>query len=189
MKADILKGRLVRLAAVEPKEIAEASVRWNRDTEYQRLAMIEPANQRSVKLFTEWAQKDQEKDPPGFYYFAIRTLADNHMVGSCGMGGDIYPAGEAFVGIGIGLREDWNKGYGTDAMRVLLRFAFDELNLRRVSLSVLEINARGIRSYEKAGFVREGKTRGEILREGRRFDDVFMGILRQDWLANTSLAE
>lgn len=186
MVSDMLKGTLVRLAAVEPKELAEGAVRWNQDSEYQRLSMIEPAHQISVKRLTEWAEKDQEKDPPAFYYFAIRTLDDDRMVGSCELGGDIFPHGEAFVGIGIGGREDWNKGYGTDAMRVLLRYAFNELSLRRVALSVLENNTRGIRSYEKAGFVREGTTRGMTLREGQRWNDVIMGILREEWLTKGS---
>jgi len=179
----MLKGKLVRLAAVDAKELADVIVKWNRDSEYQRLAMIEPANQYSVKKLAEWGEKDQEKDPPEFYYFAIRDLENDRLLGSCGLGGDIFPNGEAFVGIGIGNRQDWNKGYGTDAMKVLLRYAFEELNVRRVALSALENNARGIRSYEKAGFLYEGKSRGTIQRAGRRWDDVFMGILRDEWLA------
>ena len=59
---------------------------------------------------------------------------------------------DAFVGLGIGETEYWNKGYGTDVMNVLLRYAFMELNLLRVTLSVFEYNPRAIRSYEKAGF-------------------------------------
>ncbi len=171
------------MVAVDPKELAEMIVRWNRDSEYQRLAMIDPANQYSVKKLAEWGEKDQEKDPPEFYYFAIRDLKDGRLLGSCGLGGDIYPSGEAFVGIGIGNRQDWNKGFGTDAMLVLLRYGFNELNLRRVALSTFEHNARGIRSYEKAGFVCEGRMREFNLRDGRRGDIVFMGVLREEWLA------
>ncbi len=86
------------------------------------------------------------------------------------------------MGIGLGERENWGKGYGTDAMKIILRYAFTELNLRRVTLDVFEYNQRGVRSYEKAGFVIEGRVRGMILREGRRWDVIFMGILREDWL-------
>jgi len=168
---------------VDPREIAEATVRWNRDSEYQRLAMIEPANQYSLKMLTEWGEKDQEKDPPGFYFFAIRELTTDRLLGSCGLGGDFYPHGEGFVGIVIGRREDWNKGYGTDAMLVLLGFAFEEFNLRRVALSTFEHNLRGVRSYEKAGFIYEGKQRAYVLRDGQRNSVVFMGILREEWFA------
>jgi RimJ/RimL family protein N-acetyltransferase len=178
-----LKGRLVQLSAVEPNEMAEAAVRWGRDSEYLRLSMIEPVNQFSVRMITDWIQKDQENDPPKGYDFAIRTLEDDHLVGNCGLGGDIFPHGEAFVGIGIGERELWNKGYGTDAMMVILRYAFMELNLRRVALSTSAYNPRAIRSYEKAGFVHEGRMREFFRRDGQRCDIVFMGILREEWLA------
>ncbi len=62
-----------------------------------------------------------------------------------------------------------------------LRFAFTELNLRRVTLDVFEYNPRAMRSYEKAGFVVEGRMRGMLKREGKRWDLVFMGILRDEW--------
>jgi RimJ/RimL family protein N-acetyltransferase len=67
-------------------------------------------------------------------------------------------------------------------MNVLLRFAFTEVNLKRVSLGVFEYNPRAIRSYEKAGFRLEGRLRSLLHREGRRWDNLFMGILREEWL-------
>lgn len=85
------------------------------------------------------------------------------------------------MGIGIGEREYWSKGYGTDAMNVILRFAFDELNLYRISLNVFEYNQRAIRSYEKVGFVVEGREREFLRRAGRRWDMIFMGLLREEW--------
>lgn len=187
MDANLFQGALVRLTAAEPKEFAEAAARWNQDSEYQRLSMLEPANMPSVKKLTEGAEKDQEKDPPSFYYFAIRTLESERIVGSCGLGGELFPHGEGYVGIGIGERALWDKGFGTDAMMVLLSFGFRELNLRRIALTVSDFNQRAIRSYEKAGFVLEGKVRGAILREGQRSDMVFMGIARDEWLAKQSM--
>jgi RimJ/RimL family protein N-acetyltransferase len=68
-------------------------------------------------------------------------------------------------------------------MIVILRYAFQELNLRRVALDTFEYNPRAIRSYEKAGFVHEGRARGYLYREGQRWDLIFMGILREEWLA------
>ena len=183
MDPNLLHGALLRLAAVEPKELAEAAFLWNRDSEYQRLSRIDASNQVSLKKLIEWSERDMEKYPPPFYYFAIRTLKDDRFIGSCGLNGELFPHGEASVGIGIGERELWGKGYGTDAMMVILRYGFQELNLRRVSLTTSEFNPRAIRSYEKAGFVLEGRERGYFLRENRRWDMVFMGILRDEWLA------
>jgi hypothetical protein len=81
-------------------------------------------------------------------------------------------------------REWLEKGVekGTDAMRVMLRYVFNELNLRRVSLIVFEYNLRAIRSYEKVGFVHEGRVRRVMQRDGRRWDFLYMGILREEWL-------
>ncbi len=188
MADDILKGNLVRLAALEQKEIAEATLLWNRDSEYQRLGMIEPANQHSVKKISEWVEKDLENDPPKRYEFAIRALELDRLIGVCSLGGDLFPHGEAFIGLGIGEREQWNKGYGTDAMMVILQYAFQELNMRRVALSVSANNPRAIRSYEKAGFIYEGRMRNYIQRDGKRWDIVFMGILHEEWQARTNLA-
>jgi RimJ/RimL family protein N-acetyltransferase len=185
METNLLHGNLVRLAAEEPAVLAEVISRWGVDSEYQRLLDAESANRFSVKKETEWIQKEQEKEPPAFYLFAIRTLEDDHLIGFVGLDGDFFPHGEAFVGIGIGEREFWGKGYGTDAMEVILRYAFQEFNLRRVSLDTFEYNPRAIRSYEKAGFVHEGRAREFLSREGRRWDMLFMGILREEWLART----
>ena len=180
---DMLYGKLVRLVVEEPQALAEACGKWNRDSEYLRLLDAQAANPASVKKITEWITKDQEKDPPPFLMFGIRTLEDDKLVGFIDLDGTFYPHGEAFVGIGVGDREFWGKGYGTDAMQVILRYAFYELNLRRVSLDTFEYNPRAVRSYEKAGFVHEGAVRDFLHREGQRWDLIFMGILREDWLA------
>ena len=85
------------------------------------------------------------------------------------------------MAIGIGEQDNWSKGYGSDAMRLMLRYGFTELNLHRMSLTVFEQNPRGIRSYEKCGFKHEGRIRDFLLRDGQRSDMLHMGILRQEW--------
>ena len=83
----------------------------------------------------------------------------------------------------MGEPEFWGKGYGSDAMNVILRFGFRQLNLNRVNLNVFEYNPRAIRSYEKVGFQIEGRERQWIAREGKRWDIIYMGILRREWEA------
>jgi RimJ/RimL family protein N-acetyltransferase len=182
MGKDILLGNLVRLTAEDPKVLGEACAVWNSDSEYQRLLDAAPAKRMSGKKITEWIEHDQEKDPPSEYLFGIRTLQGERLVGFIDLEGAMFPSGDAFVGIGVGEREFWSKGYGTDAMRVILRYAFQELNLRRVSLDTFEYNPRAVRSYEKAGFIHEGRMREFLHRDGQRFDLLFMGILREEWL-------
>ena len=91
--------------------------------------------------------------------------------------------GDSVVSIALGEPEYWGKGLGTEAMRLCLRYAFTELNLDRVTLWVFGYNQRAIRSYEKAGFMKEGVIRGMLAREGQRHDVHIMGILREEWLA------
>jgi len=87
------------------------------------------------------------------------------------------------MGIGIGDKAYWGRGVGTEVMNILLRYVFTELNLHRLSLTVFEYNQRAIRLYEKCGFKIEGINREYHFRDGRRWDLVSMGILREEWLA------
>ena len=181
MTGNLFQGSLVRLAAVDPEEMSKAMPRWNLDSEYYRMLDSAPPMLWSEKKVKEWIDKDLDKDPAEDLFFSIRTLADDRLIGFISLFDNPGHTGDALVGIGIGERAYWGKGYGTDAMRVMLAYCFNELNYRRLSLITFEHNPRGIRSYEKAGFVLEGRTRGAMLREGRRWDWLWMGILREEW--------
>lgn len=89
----------------------------------------------------------------------------------------------ALFGITVGDKSAWGQGYGTEATRIMVRYAFDTLNLNRVCLYVYDFNPRAIRVYEKAGFRVEGRLRQDVFREGRYADTVIMGILREEWAA------
>ena len=181
MNKNLFQGQLVRLKAVDPQLMAEAYSRWSQDSEYWRLMSAEPTQPMSVKSTREWLEDELFRDPPGFIMFAINTLEDDKLIGEVGFEDQDLPNCEAFVAIGLGERENWGKGYGTDAMRIILRYAFNELNLQRISLTVSEYNPRAVQSYLKAGFVVEGRLRGAERRDGRRFDLVYMGILLAEW--------
>jgi RimJ/RimL family protein N-acetyltransferase len=181
MNEDLLQGKLVRFKAVDPQTMAEAYSRWSRDSWYWRLMSGEPAYPMSVKSTQEWLEEELYKDPPGFILFAIHTLADDRLIGEAGFEDDYAAPGESFIIVGIGEEPDWGKGFGSDAMRILLRYAFMELSLRRISLTVSEYNLRGIQSDRKVGFVEEGRLRGGELRDGRRYDLIYMGILKEEW--------
>jgi RimJ/RimL family protein N-acetyltransferase len=181
MDSNLLNGKLVRLTSEDPEILAKAFSRWGRDSEYIRLLDSEAAILWSVKKFKDWIEKDLGSAQPNDFFFSIRTLEGDLLIGFIGLFGIQWSHGDTWVGIGIGEREYWGKGYGTDAMHVILRYAFLELNLHRVSLGVFGYNKRAIRSYEKAGFKLEGCLRGSLHRDGRRWDMFNMGILRKEW--------
>jgi len=180
---DLFRGRLVRLSAVDPDSLSRSFVDWTHDSEYWRLMAATPPYPLSQEGIKKFIEKDLLKEDPRNLFFTIRALEDDRVIGGLGFDGISYTQGETFVGIGIGERGYWDRGYGTDAMNVLLRYAFTELNLQRATLTVFEYNARAIRSYEKCGFRVEGRSREALHREGRRWDLVFMGILQEEWLA------
>lgn len=182
MKNEHLMGELVKLVAVNPDKDAEKFANWAFDSEYSRLLDTDPARLWSVQKSREWLEKDQTKDSSENILFMIQTREGDHTIGFVGLDGIRWNHGDAYVGIGIGEREFRGKGYGTDAMRVLLKYAFMELNLHRVSLNVFAYNPMAVRSYEKTGFVIEGRQREYLSREGKRWDMVFMGILKDDWI-------
>ena len=179
---DLFRGELVRFTMEEPETRAKAGVRWQRDTEFHRLVDGDPAQLTSEKRLKEWFEKNEEEGfEPKRYFFSVRTLAADQYIGFLGLSVDLIHR-EAWVGLGIGEREFWSKGYGTDMMKLCLQYAFTELCVVRVSLGLHEYNPRALKSYEKCGFRLEGRTRKDGMREGQRHDTLWMGILREEWL-------
>ena len=90
-------------------------------------------------------------------------------------------ARSAEVGIMLGDKSIWNQGYGTEAMRLLLKHGFETLNLNRIQLYVYDANIWAIRTYEKVGFVHEGRKRQALFKNGEYQDILVMSILRSEW--------
>ena len=107
--------------------------------------------------------------------------SEGRYIGGAGLYDIAWPDRRAHLAIGIFDRRFWSHGYGTEAIRLLLRYGFDELQLHRIDLRVLEYNARAIRAYEKCGFVREGVERDSAFVDGAWHSDVIMGILDHDY--------
>jgi RimJ/RimL family protein N-acetyltransferase len=131
----------------------------------------------------ERLQRDFDKEisdpPPDKVEFAIE--ADGSYIGRCGLYSIHRTARHAELGIGIGDRDYWGRGYGREAVRLLLDYAFRLRNFRRVWLEVHADNERGIRAYRSCGFVEEGRMREHVWLAGRYVDNVIMGILREEW--------
>jgi RimJ/RimL family protein N-acetyltransferase len=179
----LLRGELVRLEAVDPAAHAAYFARWSADSAYERLLDAEPARPRSAAE----AKAELEKLLEGTedYLFLVRALEGDVPIGMVELDDIAWARGDAWIGIGLGERGYWGKGYGTDALRTLLRFAFDELNLHRVTLNLFSYNTRALRMYTGLGFTVEGAAREAVVREGRRWDLIFMGLLRREWEATT----
>ncbi len=182
LPGDLFSGTLVRLTAPRPED-KETMARWTEDADYLRHLDASPARPRPVSYYDDSKDKDKDRNKEWFEYpFRIRTLAEDKLIGfvelEVGWNNQV-----AWLGIGIGEPDFRDKGYGTDAIRTAVGYAFRELNVYRVGLNVFSYNARAIRCYEKVGFVREVAQRSALYRDGQRFDLIFMGLLRPEWEA------
>ncbi len=172
-----LEGRICRLRPFRLDD-AEVEARWNDDAEVRHwLHRSEDGPEYRTRKAVEQKIRAVLADPTEVR-FVIET-ADGVPIGDIGLLG-IHPHGRAELSILIGERAYWSRGYGTDAIRCLLGFAFGALDLRRVTLIADADNLRGIRCYEKAGFRHEGVLRAHRLRYGKPLDMVAMAVLREE---------
>ena len=174
----LFTGKLVRLAAKRPEDQAAMS-RWTHDPEYMRLLNFRPAAPQAPEAFED---KKNDRDDGRHFHFTFRTLADDKLIGHGGIGMQ-WNNQSAWVWLGIGEADYRGKGYGSDAMGLMVDYAFRELGAYRVGLGVFGYNTRAIRAYEKLGFVYEGTQREALYRDGQRFDLLAMSVLRPEWEA------
>ena len=178
ISSNILQGKLVRLTALVKDDLPTFSA-WYEDAGFSRLLDAVPAAPKSEEQWGKWLEKT-EKDKDSFI-FAIRLTEGNDLVGYLELDGILWNHRNCWLGIGLGQRENWGKGYGREAMELALKFAFHELNLHRVQLSVFSYNQRANTLYQKLGFTREGVFREHLERDGQRFDMYLFGLLRSEW--------
>jgi RimJ/RimL family protein N-acetyltransferase len=175
----MIYGERIRLVAIE-KEDLPLFVEWLNDPEVREgLMMYLPI---SLAQEEKWFE-EMLKRPPDNQPLSIEVKQGDKWVkiGNMGLFDFNHKARSAEVGIMIGNREYWNQGYGTEAMTLLLKHGFETLNLNRIMLQVYEDNPRAIRCYEKVGLVHEGRLRKARYHNGRYWDVLNMGILREEW--------
>ena len=153
-------------------------VRWFNDPEVRYWLSMSDAPEFTLESEEEWY--DEMRADPTRVIWCIES-EDGQPIGNLGLHGIDETQGRATFGISIGEKAYWGRGYGTEALREVLRYAFQEMGLRRVVLEADEDNARAIRCYEKCGFVREGLLRGHRLRGGEPVNGVVMAVLGEEW--------
>ncbi len=175
----VVTGRLVTLRRHRPENL-DAISRWYRDPELSRLTRysVRPMPQEEIDRFFATRLLSA-----GSVAYGIHEMRSDRLIGLTTFSSLDADNGSVLFHITIGEREAWGRGFGTEASRLMLWIAFERMGLHRVGLSVFAFNERAIRSYRKAGFVEEGRLRGAIARDGGWWDEVQMGILRDEWLA------
>lgn len=176
----LFKGELVNLRAIKEEDI-KIAVEHNSDPEIACNADFSAPLPQSAENLKEWLEEMRKKSNryKGFN-LAIETK-DGKFIGTCGAFHMDRKNRVAQVGIGIGNKDYLGKGYGTEAMKLLVEFLFDEYNVNKVKLGVFAFNERAIKSYEKCGFKNEAVLREILYRFGKYHDMINMAILREDY--------
>ncbi len=171
-----LKGELVRLVPPDKTLHLENAIRWMNDPEVTRYLILTIGVTRGME--EEWLDRMQKRDTD--FAWAILDDHERH-IGFTGIHQIHWRLRLGRTGTVIGEKSPWGRGYGTDAMRVRTRFAFETLGLHRLESETRIDNIASQRALEKAGYKREGIARKRLWTEGRWYDSVLFGILDEDY--------
>lgn len=161
---------------------------------------LSPMSEEDFEIYTKWMNDKEITEKLGNYYknitlssekkylenesgysFAIVLKKENRLIGNITLM-DVNNINQtASLGIFIGEKEDRNKGYGKEAIKILLDYGFNTLNLNNIMLGVFSFNEYAIRTYEKIGFKKIGQRRDSVYRNGKLYDEIFMDILKDDF--------
>lgn len=174
-----ITGDLVELRHHTPANLSTV-LRWYADPEIARLTRYStrPMPAEEVERFFRSRLLSSES-----VAYGIHVRGTGRFVGLTTFSSLDPDNGSVLFHITIGERDAWGQGYGTEVARLMLWLAFERIGLHRVGLTVFSFNERAVRSYEKAGFRIEGRAREAIARDDRYWDEIQMGILRDEWLA------
>lgn len=180
MISNLLRGQRIWLNALDKADSSVLAL-WEENLLFLRLYSSNPARPRSEVALAEWIESMGRTQNE--ITLAIRLIEGNKLIGILGFDGIEWSNQVAWLSIGIGDSSYWGQGYGYEATQLALAYAFQELNLYRLNLTVFSYNNRAIKLYEKCGFKREGVYREYLQRDGQRHDMYLYGLLRQEWLA------
>jgi RimJ/RimL family protein N-acetyltransferase len=173
----VIRGVRVYLRAVERDDLPRCH-RWMNDEKL--VATLAQRYPMSVVREADWIERAARGQDPSELALAICLADDDRHIGNCGLVGLDRDNRTATLGIFIGEEEFRGRGFGAEALRLLCRYAFDELDLRKIRLDVQAENAAALKTYERLGFKREGLLREEVYRKGRTLDVVRMGLLKEE---------
>jgi len=182
----MLDGQHVRLRAIEREDLPRLHELFDDDLELIARSSDSPPRPASLAELEQRFDERLEDPEDTSMRFAIEV--DDELIGECGFHAIDHYRGSCQLGIVLG-REFWAKGFGQDAVRALVAYAFRDLNMRKVALEVLADDDRAVGAYRKAGFVEEGRLRAHSWFEGAFHDALVMGILREEWEGGSPVAD
>jgi len=184
IQTQLFEGQEIRFGPIDHEKDPEVESKWTHDSDFMRMMDTTPARPLSAAMVRKQYEKLEKQidEKKNLFHFMVRARADDRLIGMAAIHRIEWTNSNAFLRLGIGAAEDRRKGYGSQALQMLLRFAFAELNLFRVSAMVPEYNQAALALLKKFGFVQEVCRRKALERDGQRWDLYVFGLLSEEWL-------
>lgn len=179
----LFEGQDVCLGPIDFEKDPAVESKWTHDSDFMRMVQVDPARPMSAAMLKKQYEKLEKEmeEKKNLFPFMIRAKADDRLVGKAAVQWIEWTNGNGWIHLGIGSPDDRCKGYGSQALKIVLRFAFGELNLYRVSARIPEYNIPALALFKKFGFVEEVRRRKALERDGRRWDLIVFGLLKGEW--------
>jgi len=176
IKSGFLIGKRVYLRAIEKEDLIHVR-KWSNDPEIRRLTgEVTSMSQVDADKFLERAYSDNTRE-----WFVIVIKENDRVIGEAGLLRMFHAWRTTDISIIIGEKDVWGKGYGTEAILLLIDYAFRRLNFHRVAIGVVGFNEKAIRFWEKIGFKKEGIQRDGYSYNHKYYDFVMMSILEDEF--------
>ena len=175
----LFEGEKIRLRSFELSDLDAIMEHWNELSIRHHVGSAVPHSRQEREEFIRNSWKLRSEGSA--YIFAIERKDTKEFLGHVSLYVQRNRARSADLGIMIYNKENWDRGYGTDAMKVILEFGFNYQNLHRIELSVYPDNKRAIHVYKKLGFKEVGRKRETRFMNGKYRDEVIMDILQREW--------
>ena len=175
----MLKGKKIVLTAVS-KSSLEKFMNWRNEPELRKYFREHREINEDMQL--AWYENKVLKDP-NQVNFEIREKERNKLIGHCGLYYIDWVHRHAEFGIYVGDQNYRNGGFGSDSLRTLIKYGFEDLNLNKIWCEVYANNS-AIDVYEGIGFALEGVQRQHYFNEGKYWDSMILSMLREEWRNN-----
>ena len=179
----MLKGPRLILRAFTKADLPVLQA-YSHDVEVEVLGGGDPPMPSTLEQWDKWYDSHVGKEDIKEANFIME--AEGAAIGMCGLWRFDATSQTCMLGITIGNKEYWSRGYGREAIGLLLDYAFRLRNVRKVHLTTSSPNVRAIRCYLASGFTEEGRLRKHLWSDGQYVDEVHMGVLKEEWQASVA---
>ncbi len=168
----VVEGKRLRLRDIVPEDASDTYANWMNDPDVNRYAEFRFTRHtpESIRQYIEAVTRSDTS-----LFLAIIDTQEERHIGNIKLGNIEHQHGVADVGIIIGEKSYWGRGFGTEAIDLLAGYAFATLGLRKLTAGFYATNTGSIRAFEKAGFTAEGVMKAQYISDGKVIDGVLLG--------------